>query len=52
MKKPLKKAICSAILLLAVYFLAREISTFHTPIMVYSVSIGILVYAIYDGKNE
>ena len=51
MKQPLKKSICATILLLVVYFLAREISTFHTPIIVFSISIGIVVYAIYDARN-
>ena len=51
MKKPLKISICSTILILFIYFFAREISTIHTPIIVYSISIGILVYAIYDARN-
>ena len=52
MKKPLRRSIYSILLLLFVYFLAREISTFYTPIIVYSISIGIVVYAIYDKKRE
>lgn len=52
MKKTLRKSIFATIILFLVYFLAREISTFHTPIIVYSISIGIVVYAIYDSRNE
>ena len=51
MKKPLIKSICATVLLLFVYFLAREISTFHTPIIVFSLAVGIIVYAIYDARN-
>ena len=52
MKKPLKKALYSVLLILLAYFSARQISTFYTPVIVYSISIGILVYAIYDSRNE
>ena len=51
MKKPVIKSICATVLLLFVYFLAREISTFHTPIIVFSLAVGIIVYAIYDARN-
>ena len=51
MKKPLIKSICATVLLLLTNFLAREISTFHTPIIVFSLAVGIIVYAIYDARN-